>query len=439
MTAGLWPLLAAAVGLGMIALASAADAVLAVTGRVSLRDLANGSPWRDKAMGRLLTNSIRTWATLVLLNSFGFLLVGAGIALAIEGLAADIPGAVALGIGVTAAVLAVAVAFVAPRALALRHADVAAYVVGYPIHVAASVLLPAVAPLARLARRVSRNGTNDLAGGAAGLRGNDVRHLMDGDEDATMLEDDEREMIAGIFELGETKVREVMVPRIDVVAIPMGADLEEALDTIIECGHSRIPVYTDSIDEIVGVLYAKDLLKAFRRRDFEPDLKAMLREAYFVPESKPVDELLGELQAGKAHMAMVVDEYGGTAGLVTIEDLLEEIVGEIQDEYDEDEHRIELESDDVGVFHAGVDIDDVNRLMHIGLPTHEVDTLAGLVFAQLGKVPEVGETADFPDAEIEVMSLEGRRISQVRVTRRPGADGTENGSDGEGRTSESRP
>jgi putative hemolysin len=250
------------------------------------------------------------------------------------------------------------------------------------------------------------------------VRDETLRALARGDDPSGEVEDEEMEMIAGIMDLAETKVREVMVPRIDIVAIPLDASLDDALDTIIGAGHSRIPVYQDTVDNIVGLLYAKDLLRPFRERDFTPDLRGLLREPYFVPQSKAVDVLLQELQTRKVHIAIVVDEYGGTAGLVTIEDLLEEIVGEIEDEYDRDEPRMEAVGDGEIVFHAGYNIDDVNDLMDIHLPSEDVDTLAGLVFATLGRVPGPGERVTFEDAEIEVLTLEGRRIHRVRVVRR---------------------
>jgi putative hemolysin len=231
------------------------------------------------------------------------------------------------------------------------------------------------------------------------------------------------EMIAGIMELGDTRVREVMVPRIDMVTIPIDASLDDALDAIIGAGHSRIPVHGGTVDDIAGLLYAKDLLKAFRERDSAPNLRQLLREPYFVPETKPVDVLLGELQTRKVHIAIVVDEYGGTAGLVTIEDLLEEIVGEIQDEYDREAPRIESVTGDEVVCLAGVSIDDVNDLLSIHLPTEEADTVAGVVFAALGHVPVVGERAVVVDAELEVLALDGRRIHRVRVTRRGREEG----------------
>jgi len=189
------------------------------------------------------------------------------------------------------------------------------------------------------------------------------------------------------------------------------------LDVIIEAGHSRIPVYRRSIDNIVGILYAKDLLNYFRDGQTNVPLCDIVRDAYFIPESKHVDDLLQELQRRKVHIAIVVDEYGGTAGLVTIEDLIEEIVGEIQDEYDREEPFMDQISQDEIIFNARVDLDDVNRLMSLNLPTEHGDTLGGLVFSELGKIPSQGDQVHVNGVTIEVLSVVGRRIKQVRVVR----------------------
>lgn len=256
---------------------------------------------------------------------------------------------------------------------------------------------------------------DDTNGGR--LSGDAIRALVQGDDDTSPIEDEEMEMITGIIELGDTRVREVMVPRIDIITISCEATLDEALDTIIGAGHSRIPVFDESVDDIVGLLYAKDLLRAFREHNYTPELRGLLREPYYVPQTKPVDVLLEELQTRKVHMAIVVDEYGGTAGLVTIEDLIEEIVGEIQDEYDSEEPRIETATDEEVVCLAGVAIDEVNDLLDVRLPTESADTLGGLVFAELGRVPKVDERVTFEDATIHVLDLDGRRIHRVRVVR----------------------
>jgi CBS domain containing-hemolysin-like protein len=409
--------LALIVGLGMVALAGAAESVLVATSRASLRDLVGRGAWRDEAVERLLARPHRTWATLVILETGGLLLGGMAAGWLIAAAPLPNPGGVVLALAF--AIAAVALTYLAPRLGAASSPDLWALAVARPLHLAGLILTPFVAPVAELARRA---GNGDLVFGSPIARGDEVRALVDAGEEEGLIEEDEKEMIVGVFGLSDTKVREVMVPRIDVVAIPSDASLDEALDAIIGAGHSRLPVYHDTLDDIRGLLYAKDLLTAFRTRDYSVDLTSRLRDPYFVPESKPVDELLTELQSRKVHMAIVVDEYGGTAGIVTIEDLLEEIVGEIQDEYDKEESRILLVSEDEGIFHAGVDIDDVNRLMGIELPTEEVDTLAGLVLDSLGRVPEIGEWATFPDARIEVQSVTGRRIHRVRVLRRPPSD-----------------
>jgi CBS domain containing-hemolysin-like protein len=225
-------------------------------------------------------------------------------------------------------------------------------------------------------------------------------------------------MIASIFELSETVAREVMVPRIDMVAVAEQTLLKDALDVIIRAGHSRIPVYRERIDNVQGVLYAKDLLPPFRDGRFDAPITELMRPAYFVPESKKVDDLLRELQQRKVHIAIVVDEYGGTAGVVTIEDLLEEIVGDIQDEYDRESPMAVRLGEREYVFDAQIRLDEVSEVLGVELPSEESDTLGGFIYSQLGSVPSVGSRVAFEPLSLEVLSISGRRIQQVKVTRR---------------------
>jgi putative hemolysin len=227
-------------------------------------------------------------------------------------------------------------------------------------------------------------------------------------------------MIYSIFEFGDTLAREVMVPRIDVVAIEVNTSIMEALDVVLQAGHSRIPVYQETIDNIVGMLYAKDLLQYWRSGAENLKLRDILRDVYYIPETKKVDELLQELQQRKVHIAIVVDEYGGTAGLVTIEDILEEIVGEIQDEYDSEEAFMEFISDDEIIFNGRMDLDDINRIMEIDLPTDRSDTLGGLIYSSLGRMPVIGDKVRIQNVESTVLSVAGRRIKKVKVVRLPG-------------------
>lgn len=411
-----------ALGLGaaLAALGAATDTALDEANRVRLRGLSEQAGRARGAVRRLIDEPDRAWWTARALAVAGLALAGAGGGAAIARAGWPAAQAIVLLGGLT---LAVALAGdLLPRGWAARHPETAALVVAPAIDVAAWV----VSPLAGLARRLGVEPPE----AHRGLRDDELRTLLNVDDEDGPIEAEEAQMIVGIMELGETQAHEIMVPRIDIVAIPITATLDEALDTIIGAGHSRIPVYGETIDDIRGLLYAKDLLKTLRNRDFGADIAGFLREPRFVPESKPVDALLADLQSHQVHMAIVVDEYGGTAGLVTIEDLLEEIVGEIQDEYDVEEPRMVRVSDDEAIFNAGLNIYDVNRMIGIHLPTDDVNTLAGLVLTQLGRVPERGDRVRFDDADIEVIDLLGRRVHRVRVRRRePGADGAAEAAD----------
>jgi CBS domain containing-hemolysin-like protein len=233
------------------------------------------------------------------------------------------------------------------------------------------------------------------------------------------LEDEEKEMIYSVLQLDEKLARDVMVPRIDVVGLEITSTVEKALERFIKSGFSRIPVYEEIIDNIKGVLYAKDLLTYWHngKRD-QQAIQSMLRPAYFVPESRPAGLLLQEMKVRKVHIAIVVDEYGGTAGLITIEDLIEQIIGDIQDEYDlneEDEYR--QIGDDEFVVDAGINIDLFNDVLEVELPSEESNTLGGFIYAQIGRIPEVGDTITTDEITLRVESLERRRIRKVYVRR----------------------
>jgi CBS domain containing-hemolysin-like protein len=236
-------------------------------------------------------------------------------------------------------------------------------------------------------------------------------------EDGNPIEEDERQMIRGIMEMEDTTAREIMVPRIDVVALESTATIDEALRLIVDRGLSRIPLYEETVDNIAGIIYAKDLLRCLME-DRKPPLKDIARPPYFIPESKRVDELLAELRRSKVHIAIVVDEYGGTAGLVTIEDLLEEIVGEIQDEYDREEAPIERVNESEAILDARVSIDALTELFGFQVDEEsDYDTVGGFVYHHLGKVPVAGDEVRVDGLTLRVLSVLGRRIKKVRATR----------------------
>ncbi|MBF6599166.1 MAG: HlyC/CorC family transporter [Dehalococcoidia bacterium] len=237
------------------------------------------------------------------------------------------------------------------------------------------------------------------------------------DEEGEEIEEDERQMIRGIIDMEDTTAREIMVPRIDITALDEEDTLDDALRVIVQRGYSRVPLYNETIDNITGIIYAKDLLRLLTEQR-RPPLAEIARPAYFIPESKKVDELLGELRASKVHIAIVVDEYGGTAGLVTIEDLIEEIVGEIQDEYDREEAPIERVSDSEAILDARVSVDALTELFGFAADDQdEYDTIGGFVYHHLGKVPIAGDEVRVDGLTLRVLSVIGRRIKKVRARR----------------------
>ncbi len=281
-------------------------------------------------------------------------------------------------------------------------------------------LMRLLTPLSALVRALSSLFTPSAGTSSACITEEEIKTLVDAGSEEGVIEDEEKEMIYSVLQFNDKVVRELMVPRIDIVGLSAESTLEKALQVAVAEGHSRIPVYEGTIDRIIGVLYAKDLLTQLDEANRQRQVREIMRPAYFVPESKRASELLEELQRQKVHMAIVIDEYGGTAGLITIEDLLEEIVGEIQDEYDpEEEAEYQQISADEYRLDAGIRLVEVNELLGVELSTEEGDTLGGYIFSVLGKVPQAGESFERDGLRFTVESLDGRRIGWVRVLRLP--------------------
>ena len=253
-----------------------------------------------------------------------------------------------------------------------------------------------------------------------GVTETELISLVEAGQAEGLLEQEEQKMIVSIFRLGDTLVREIMVPRIDMLALDVTTQIDQAMDALKQSGHSRVPVFQDSVDNILGLLYAKDLLGIWKEGKQEISLSEYLRPAYFVPEAKKVDELLAELQAKRIHMAIVVDEYGGVAGLVTLEDIVEEIVGEIRDEYDQAEELLfQAINNDEYLFQGRIDLDDFNDIMGTNLPHSEADTLSGLIYSRIGRVPAAGDFVRIEDLKLTVEQISGQRIRKVRAQRLP--------------------
>jgi putative hemolysin len=279
-------------------------------------------------------------------------------------------------------------------------------------------LIRVLSPIVRIATSISGR-TATWMGGTENLHlitAEEIKTMVDAGSEEGVLDDEEKEMIYSIIRFSETLAREVMIPRIDVVALEDTASIEEALRVIIKGGHSRIPVYHETLDNIIGVLYAKDLLRVWQSQESPDSIVPLLRRANFVPEDKKASDLLFELQERKTHLVFVTDEYGGTAGLLTIEDLLEEIVGEIQDEYDTNEEAAYEQINEYEyIFNARIDLDDLNHLLDVSIPTDESDTLGGYIFTTLGRVPTSKDEIVEHGLSFKVLLVNGRRIRKVHV------------------------
>lgn len=244
----------------------------------------------------------------------------------------------------------------------------------------------------------------------------EIKTLIDVSEEKGALDPAEKEMIHSIFEFRETMVREVMVPRMDMVCVEKSTPLQDVLALIKDKGHSRIPMYDEKVDNIMGILFVKDLLPGTANEDKDVNLVSLVRKAYFVPETKMIDELLREFQQERIHMAIVVDEYGGTAGLVTMEDVLEEIVGEIRDEYDKEKPLVRQISENGWIVDAKINLEELNAFTGLTLPTEEdYESLGGLIFSILGRVPQEKEKVPYQNLAFIIEAVQGQRILKVRM------------------------
>jgi len=397
----------------LVGLVAAVEVAVTAVSRSAMRKLGEEGNSRAVMVEALLEDAAQFWLTSNLVKTVGLLAAGVAVGRVFI---------VSAGVGTVIfatllAWLVLATAQIIGRSLVVGNAEAVALRLAPFAKGMMTILWPVTFLLYRAGIRISGEDAHD-ADESIFLSEDGLRRLMQVDEEGATIEDSEKEMIAGILDMDDTAARAVMVPRIDMVTLPIESTLHEALDEIMACGHSRIPVFEDNPDVIVGLLYAKDLLRCLRDSRADVVIRDLLRPAYFVPASKKVNQLLRELQQQRIHLAMVVDEYGGIAGLVTIEDIMEEIFGEIRDEYDVNEAMLYQPIAENGfIINSRLDMDTLAKLLEIDLADEDAETLGGLIYSRLGHVPVQGETVDLEGWSLRVLSLDGRRINQVRADR----------------------
>jgi putative hemolysin len=314
-----------------------------------------------------------------------------------------------------------------PKTLALAHPEGFALALSRPVDLIGRLLRPVVAMLTAATRAIARMFGVEVTG-ASTISTEELKLIVERGGEQGILEAEEEQMIHAVIELGERRLHEVMVPRIAIIALPATATFDEAIDRLVQEGHSRIPVYESTVDEVVGILYAKDLLP-FLKSDVpeHPSMRSLLRTPLFVPESMTIDDLLHEFQRRKVHIAIVLDEYGGTAGLVTIEDLLEEIVGEIQDEYDVEEPLVVSITEHEARVDGRASVDDLLELFDLEdlvlEDEDEYDTVGGLIYHRVGGIPSPGDEVRVNGLRLTVETTDGRRVGKVLVVHETPDDG----------------
>jgi len=402
-----------AVSLVLAALAASAETSLTSISRVRLRTLVEQKVPQAIVVERLHRDPNAYLSTILIFNTVAIIMASSAATLLAIRLYQDRVPEWLVSLVLSLAVLVLCE--ITPKTISLQRAERVALRMARLVSGATWVMRPVVFVLTAITRLILR-----MLGGKTQVRGpfvteEELKMLVSVGEEEGVLEEEEREMIHGIFEMGDMRVRELMVPRTDLVAIEVNEPVEKAVDLVTKHGHTRIPVYDGNLDHIVGVLYAKDLLRAVVRGE-QKTLREIARKPYLTPESNKVQDVLRDLRKNRVHMAIVVDEYGGTAGAVTIEDILEESVGPIQDEYDiGEEDEIQFISPNEVVLDGRVSVDDVNELLKLEIAADDYDTIGGYVLNQLGAAPKVGATLKLGTGELRVEAVQGTRIKKVRI------------------------
>jgi CBS domain containing-hemolysin-like protein len=411
-----WLVAVLVVALVVAGLSATAETSLTSVNRIRLRARRSEGDPRAATVERLHRNPAGYLGTILVTNTLALMLASSSATLLAE---QHLGEGAALWAAVALAILVLLFCELGPKTYALQHSEAMSRRVAPPVALLTRALSPLVTVLTAISAVFFR-----LLPGEGGRRNpflteEELKELVLASEQEGIVEEEEREMIHGVLEMTDKPVREVMVPRVQMVALPSDSTVDEAIAEIREHGHSRIPVYEETVDNITGVIYAKDLLgNAGAKGPAQSRVGSLARAPTFVPEAKRLGELLQEMQLAKTHLALVVDEYGGTAGLVTIEDLLEEIVGPIRDEYDlAEQEEVQLIGPNEALVSASVSLDDVNELLHLKLEGEDFDSVGGLVYAHLGRIPSVGDSVDAGGGIIiTVEAIDRRAIRTVRLS-----------------------
>jgi putative hemolysin len=411
--------LLAATGLSILlaAFCAGAETAIVFSNKAHLRQLSEAGNIRAGAVLALSLDRDRLHVSLMLVENFLIILsVVLGTIMALRVFAQTV-----LAAFVSAVMMSAVVAFFAkmvPKGIACRNPDSFSLAVAPALQVIDRFFSPLSRMFSRAADLIVGPGPQGLSC-AAVVTEEDIKAMINLGEERGSLKEEEKELLHKVFEFGDTLASQAMRPRTEIVSVPSNVTLQEVFTLVSEFGYSRYPVIEDTVDTVIGTLYIKDILVAMSAGDVkrEEGIKQFIRPAYFIPENKRVSELLSEMQRDRFQLAIVIDEYGGTSGLVTLEDLIEEIVGNIHDELEAEEKDVEVVDEKNFMVSGQSDLDEVNELLGTNLQSTDFNTLGGFVFGLFGRMPKVGEQLKYRNLKLEVLELEGRKITKIKVTK----------------------
>jgi len=413
-----------ALSLLLLGFVSLAEAALVSVNSVRVRQLAAEGDARAVVLGELMERRQEILSSLIIAINVSILVTSS----LVTALTIKLWGVEWVPLSAVVTLVALLIACeITPKSYSANQPDRVALFVARPVSLLHAVLRPPAAALHVIAQFLIARVLVRIFGGspwaeAHAFSDDELKQLVTAGERGGEVQEGEAELIQGVIEFADKVAREVMMPRTDMVCLPQGASLSEAVLVIQQHGHSRVPIYDGDLDHITGVVYAKDLLAHFQQGRPTQTLSAVARTPYFVPESKNIDELLREMQRRRVHIAIVIDEHGGTAGLLTIEDLLEEIVGEIVDEYDREEEHIRMLAEGDGIVDARASVHDVEEAFAVELPEGDFDSIGGFVLDRMGRLPEAGEEVEACGLRVRVQEVNAHRIQKMRITAAPTTD-----------------
>jgi CBS domain containing-hemolysin-like protein len=407
----------AAASVLLAAFFAASETAIVFANKAHIRQLSEAGNARATAVIRLLEERNLLHSTLLLAENFFIVLAAALSTVIAMHLFAETTAAVCVS-ALATSMIVVLVSKLAPKGLAARNPDRLALIVVYPMLFIMRIVSPVARLLAAAADSFAGPGPQGMSCTAV-VTEEDIKAMINLGEEGGSLKEEEKELLHKVFEFGDTLASEAMRPRTEIVSVPSNATLQEVFSLVSEFGYSRYPVIENTIDTVVGILYIKDILVAMSAGEVkrEDGIQRFVRPAYFIPENKRVSELLSEMQRERFQLAIVIDEFGGTAGLVTLEDLIEEIVGSIHDELETEEKEVQIVDEKNFVVSGQSALDEVNELLGTSLQSKEFNTLGGLVFGLFGRMPKVGEQLKYKNLKLEILELEDRKISKIKITK----------------------